>query len=299
MGKTQESGDPDQPDGVKSGTFFKNRPENNGMVTVLRCILSPLRFRLVFRQFLRREVLARYRGSILGITWALLTPLMMLGVYTLVFVGVFKARWPGAEEAGGLAFALNIFAGLMVFNLFSEVIGRSPNLIIEQPNLVKKVSFPLELLAYLTMGSALFHFFLSTLILIFGLAVLTHSLPPTLLFIPIVILPLLPLLLGLSWTLSALGVYIRDISAIIGMALSLFMFLSPIFFSPSALSPRWQTWINLNPLTAVIENLRRVAFLGVMPDWSSWSIALVLFTPIAFAGAWVFGKTRDGFGDVL
>lgn len=269
------------------------------METIFRQILSPLRFRLVFKQFLRREVLARYRGSILGITWALLTPLMMLGVYTLVFVGVFKARWPGAEEAGGLAFALNIFAGLMVFNLFSEVVGRSPNLIIDQPNLVKKVCFPLELLAYLTMGSALFHFFLSTLILTFGLAVLTHSLPPTLLFIPIVILPLLPLLLGLSWTLSALGVYIRDISSIIGMALSLFMFLSPIFYSPGALSPRWQTWINLNPLTAVIENLRRVAFLGVMPDWTSWGVALMLFTPIAFAGAWIFGKTRDGFGDVL
>ena len=203
------------------------------MITVRRCILSPLRFRLVFRQFLRREILARYRGSLLGITWALLTPLMMLGAYTLVFVGVFKARWPGAEEAGGLAFALNIFAGLMVFNLFSEVIGRSPNLIIEQPNLVKKVSFPLELLAYLTMGSALFHFLLSTLILVFGLAVLSHNLHPTLLFIPVIILPLLPLLLGLSWTLSALGVYIRDISSIIGMALSLFMFLSPIFTLPA------------------------------------------------------------------
>lgn len=269
------------------------------METIFRQILSPLRFRLVFKQFLRREVLARYRGSMLGITWALLNPLMMLGVYTLVFVGVFKARWPGAEDAGGLAFALNIFAGLMVFNLFSEVVGRSPNLIVEQPNLVKKVAFPLELLAYLTLGSALFHFLLSTLILVFGLAFLTHALPPTLLYVPVVILPLLPLLLGVSWTLSALGVYVRDISSIIGMAISLLMFLSPIFYSPNALSPRWQIWINLNPLTAVIENLRRVAFMGVMPDWASWGAALALFTPIALAGAWIFGKTRDGFGDVL
>lgn len=235
----------------------------------------------------------------LGITWALLTPLLMLGVYTLVFVGVFKARWPGAEDAGGLAFALNIFAGLMVFNLFGEVIGRSPNLVIEQPNLVKKVAFPLELLAYLTLGSALFHFFLSALILTVGQVLLTHNLPPTLLLVPVIILPLLPLLLGLSWALSALGVYIRDISSIMGMALSLFMFLSPIFYSPHALSPRWQFWINLNPLTAVIENLRQVAFLGQMPDWRAWGLTLMVSTLIAVAGAWIFGKTRNGFGDVL
>ena len=107
----------------------------------------PLAQRGLIFQFARREVLGRYRGSLLGLGWSFFTPLLMLGVYTFVFVGVFKARWPGAEQAGGLEFAMQIFAGLMVFNLFAEVAGRAPRLVLDQPNLVKKVVFPLDLLA--------------------------------------------------------------------------------------------------------------------------------------------------------
>lgn len=269
------------------------------MNSIFRYFFSPLRFSSIYRQFLRREILSRYRGAMLGIGWAIVTPLMMLGVYSFVFIGVFKSRWPGAEGAGGLGFALQIFAGLMVFNFFSEVVGRSPNLVIEQPNLVKKVVFPLELLSFLALGTAFFQFILSTLILALGILLLTSSIPPTLFFVPIVIIPLFPLLLGLSWLLSALGVYVRDIHSVIGLALNLLMFMSPIFYSPTSLSPQWQFWMNINPLTAVIENIRRVAIAGIMPDWTTWSITIAAYIPIAFAGAWFFSKTRDGFGDVL
>ena len=235
----------------------------------------------------------------LGITWAFINPLLMLGVYTFVFVDVFKARWPGAEELGGLAFAQRLFAGLMVFTLFSDVVARAPNLIVEQINLVKKVAFPLELFTFITMGSALFHFLVSTLILLLSLFALDSQLSFTILLLPVIILPLLPLLLGLGWLLSALGVFIRDIGPIVAVCVSLLMFMSPVFYSISSLSPRWQFWMGLNPLTPVIENLRLVVFSGAMPDWSQWFIALGVGCVVALFGAWTFRKTRDGFADVL
>lgn len=251
------------------------------------------------KQFVRREILGRYRGSMLGTGWAFLSPLLMLTVYTFVFVGIFKARWPGAEEAGGIAFALRLFAGLMVFNLFAEVVGRAPVLILEQPNLVKKVVFPLELLAHVSVGAALFHFSLSAGILLVGTAALDQPLSMLTWLLPIVVLPLLPLLLGLSWLLSALGVYVRDIAPIIGLSISFLLFLTPVFYSLQSMSPNWRFWMALNPMTHVIENIRSVVFLGVGPDWGSWSVSLAAGMCVAFLGAWVFSSLRDGFADVV
>jgi lipopolysaccharide transport system permease protein len=270
------------------------------MTDILSYFLAPLRFKSVFKQFLRREILGRYRGSMLGITWAFINPLLMLGVYTFVFVEVFKARWPGVEEFGGLAFAQRMFAGLMVFNLFSEVVGRAPALIVDQINLVKKVTFPLELLIFITLGSALFHFLISTLILLVSILFFDNQLlSATIFLLPVVVLPLLPLLLGLGWLLSALGVFVRDTGPIVGVGVSLLMFMSPVFYSVHSLSPRWQFWMGFNPLTGIIENLRLVVFKATMPNWGDWFIGLGVACAIALFGAWVFRVTRDGFADVL
>ena len=261
--------------------------------------LSPLRYTAILRQFLRREILGRYRGSMLGVAWAFITPLLMLGAYSLVFVGIFRARWPGAETAGGGGFALRLFAGLMVFNLFAEVVGRASSMVLEQPNLVKKVTFPLELLSFVAIGSALFHFFLSSCILLLGNLLVHQSLPPTALLLPVVTLPLLPLLLGLSWALAALGVYVRDTTPVVSLCVSLMLFLSPVFYSMQSLSPAWQFWMRLNPLTPVIENLRTVVFMNQMPDWASWWIGLLGGCAVAWVGAWIFRILRSGFADVL
>lgn len=269
------------------------------MLNFFSAFVAPWQHRAIFRQFLRREILGRYRGSMLGIAWAFITPLLMLGVYALVFVGVFRARWPGAEEAGGLAFALRLFAGLMVFNLFSEVVGRAALLVVEQPNLVKKVTFPLALLPYVSLGSALFHFVLSAGILLFGTLLVHKGLPLSVFLVPLVILPLLPLLLGMAWFLAALGVFVRDIGSVVGLGVSLLLFLSPVFYSLESLSPRWQFWMQFNPLTSVIEHLRRVVFEGGMLDWGAWSGALLLGCGVAMLGAWVFARLRNGFADVL
>ena len=269
------------------------------MSVIFNYFLAPLRFRPIFKQFLRREILGRYRGSMLGISWAFINPLLMLGVYTFVFVEVFKARWPGVEELGGLAFAQRMFAGLMVFTLFGEVLGRASNLIVEQVNLVKKVAFPLELLIFITIGSALFHFLVSTFILMTSLVLLEGQLSLTILLLPLVILPLIPLLLGLGWLLSAIGVFVRDIGPIVTVIVGLLMFMSPVFYSVRSLSPRWQYWMGLNPLTPVIENLRLIVFSGAMPNWGGWLMDLGIACAIALFGAWVFRMTRDGFADVL
>ena len=250
-------------------------------------------------QFARREVLGRYRGSVLGLTWSFLTPLMMLGVYSFVFVGVFRASWPGAPKGGGLEFALQVFAGLIVFNLFAEVAGKAPNLIVDQPNLVKKVVFPVELLTWVTVMSGLFHLLISVGSLLVVLVFTRGGIPVTVVSLPFVLLPFLPFLLGLGWFLSAFGVFVRDIGQVMTMVVSLTMFMSPVFYSSATLDPRWQFWMNLNPLTLIIEQVRTVVLMGQWPEWGRLGLYMLLACAFAGAAAVFFQMMRKGFADVL
>ena len=259
----------------------------------------PFSNRSLLWQFARREVLGRYRGSLLGLTWSFLTPLLMLGVYSFVFIGVFKARWPGMEQGGGVEFALQVFAGLVVFNLFAEVASRAPNLVVEQPNLVKKVIFPVELLTWITVLSGLFHLLISVASLLLVLLLARGGLPVTALALPLVLLPFLPFLLGLGWFLSALGVFVRDVGQMMSMVVSLTMFMSPVFYSVATLDVRWQFWMHLNPLTLIIEQVRAVVLLGQWPAWGSLGLYALLACTFAVAGAIFFQLTRKGFADVL
>ena len=250
-------------------------------------------------QFAQREVLGRYRGSLLGLTWSFLTPLLMLGVYSFVFVGVFRASWPGAAKGGGLEFALQVFAGLIVFNLFAEVASRAPNLIVEQPNLVKKVIFPVELLTWVTVLSGLFHLLISVASLLIVLLFVRGGLPLTVVALPLVVLPFLPFLLGLGWLLSAFGVFVRDVGQVMTMIVSLTMFMSPVFYSIATLDVQWQFWMNLNPLTLIIEQVRAVVLQGQWPAWRALGIYAILASTFAVASAFFFQLTRKGFADVL
>ncbi|MEO5607352.1 MAG: ABC transporter permease [Polaromonas sp.] len=259
----------------------------------------PFSNRSLLWQFARREVLGRYRGSLLGLTWSFLTPLLMLGVYSFVFIGVFKARWPGMEKGGGVEFALQVFAGLVVFNLFAEVAGRAPNLVVEQPNLVKKVIFPVELLTWITVLSGLFHLLISVASLLIVLLIARGGLPVTALALPLVLLPFLPFLLGLGWFLSALGVFVRDVGQMMSMVVSLTMFMSPVFYSVATLDARWRFWMHLNPLTLIIEQVRTVVLLGQWPAWGALGLYALLACLFAMAGAIFFQMTRKGFADVL
>ncbi len=259
----------------------------------------PLHNRSLLWQFARREVLGRYRGSLLGLTWSFLTPVLMLCVYSFVFVGVFRASWPGSPKGGGLEFALQIFAGLLVFNLFAEIATRAPTLIVEQPNLVKKVIFPVELLSWVSVLAGLFHLLISAATLLLVLTVFRDGVPVTALVLPLVLLPFVPFLLGLGWFLSAMGVYVRDVSPMMTMLVGLTMFMSPVFYAVASLDVRWQFWMNLNPLTLIIEQVRAVLLQGLWPDWHALGVYSVLAVVFAVGGATFFQLTRKGFADVL
>ncbi len=242
----------------------------------------------------KREITGRYRGSILGLAWSFVNPLLMLAVYTFVFGMVFRGQ--GTDRTG---FALSLFAGLLVFNLFSECIARSPMLIVSNPSYVKKVVFPLELLPWVSLGSALFHAAASLFVLLLFLLVSGHGIHATVLLAPFVLLPLLPVILGASWILSSIGVYFRDIGNLVGMGMTVLMFLSPIFYPASALPGGVRPWLFLNPLSLIIEQTRNVLLSGMLPDWKSLIIYLVVALPFAWAGRVWFDRTRKGFADVL
>ena len=265
----------------------------------IRFINSLVVNRELWLRLTEREILGRYRGSALGILWSFITPLAMLAVYTFVFSQVFKARWGSLEEAGPLGFAINLFAGLIVFNLFSECINRAPSLICMNPNYVKKVIFPLETLGSVAVGNAGFHAITSlTILLLFELLAM-HYIPLTIFWLPLVWIPLILLSMAGTWLLSAAGVFIRDIGQLVSVALNMLMFLSPIFFPVSALPERWQPILKLNPLAVIIEQTRLVSVQGVNPA----PLYLALGIPAGFIVCELsfraFQKSKKAFADVL
>lgn len=266
------------------------------MLRFVRCLNNQ---RELWWRLTEREVLGRYRGSALGLGWSFITPLVMLAVYTFVFSQVFKARWGGLEEAGPLGFAVNLFSGLIVFNLFSECASRAPGLIVANQNYVKKVVFPLEILACVAVGSALFHALTSLVILLIFELIAFNQLPFTLLWLPIVWIPLVLGSLTCAWILSATGVFIRDIGQLVIVGLNMLMFLSPIFFPVSALPEKLQFILQLNPLAQVIEQTRRVAVQGLNPDPSYIIIGIGITLVACELSFRSFMKAKKAFADVL
>ncbi|TIC78505.1 ABC transporter permease [Crenobacter intestini] len=246
----------------------------------------------------KREVLGRYRGSALGLLWSFANPLFMLAVYTFVFSVVFKARW-GGGEGSKVEFALVLFAGLMVFNFFAECVNRAPSLIVGNPNFVKKVIFPLEILPFIAVFAALYHFVVSLAVWLLAYMVFFGVPHITILLLPLALIPLALFVLGLSWALASLGVFLRDVAQLIGTLTTVLMFLSPIFYPASALPEAYQHILYLNPMTAVIEMVRDLIYWGVMPDWTLLSIYFVAMVLVAWGGFAWFQKTRKGFADVL
>jgi len=253
-------------------------------------------------QMIKREVIGRYRGSFLGLLWTFVNPILMLSIYTFVFGVVFKVRLDPQNTDiydDKFAFALLLFTGLILFNLFSECLSRAPGLVLANVNYVKKVIFPLEILPLVSLGSALFHAGISFLVLLTFLLVIDHPIHWTLICLPIIVLPLLLLTIGLSWMLASIGVFVRDIGQFIGLVLTMLLFMSPIFYPASALPESVRDYLFLNPLTFIIEQARAVTLYGQLPDW----IGLVIYYMFAFVIAWAglmwFMKTRKGFADVL
>jgi lipopolysaccharide transport system permease protein len=248
--------------------------------------------------FSRREVVGRYRGSVLGILWSFFTPALMLVVYTFFFGVIFKSRWPRMGESTG-EFALILFAGLMAFNLFSECVNKSPSLIVANTNLVKKVIFPLEIFAPVNLLAGLFHLLVGFLVWSAFYILLLGVPPATVLWLPIVILPLCMNLLGLGWLLASLGVFLRDVGQIVAPLTAAMMFLSPIFYPLEMLPQPMRTIVELSPLSFTIEGMRGVLIWGDAIAWNVWALHLAFSLALAMLGFAWFQKTRKGFADVL
>jgi lipopolysaccharide transport system permease protein len=261
-------------------------------------IATMWRNRSLIAALTKREVIGRYRGSMLGILWSFFNPVFMLVVYTFVFSVVFKARWSGGSDSK-TEFALILFSGLIVYSLFAECVNRAPGFILGNVNYVKKVVFPLEILPVIAMLAAFFHLLISLVVWLIFYVIFFGIPHPTIALLPLILLPLTLFTIGMSWALASLGVYLRDISQIVGVLTTALMFLSPIFYPISALPAEFQTWMHLNPLTLVIESTREVLVWGTMPNLLLWLIQLGVSTIIAWLGFAWFQKTRKGFADVL
>lgn len=268
--------------------------------------LSPLaavsglwRHRRLIVRMTRREVAGRYRGSVFGLAWSFFNPLLMLAVYTFVFSVVFKARWGAPEEGGKVGFALILFVGMIVHGIFAEVVNRAPGLLPGNANYVRKVVFPLEILPAVSLGAALFHALVSVGVLLLAFILANGPPPWTAVCLPLVFLPLLLLSLGAGWFFAALGVFVRDIGQGIGIATTVLLFVSPVFYPASALPAEFRPWMAANPLSFIIEQARGVLFWGQLPDWPRLALHCLGAAAVAQLGFVWFQKTRKGFSDVL
>ena len=274
-------------------------PHQAPPATPAAMVSSLWRNRQLIIQMTRRDIANRYRGSLIGVAWSFINPLLMLAIYTFVFSVIFEARWGASENESRMDFAILLFAGMIVFNIFSEMINSAPMLIVGNVNYVKKVIFPLEILPWVSLGSALFHSLISLFVLLLVQLIFKHSLPWTVVLYPLVLLPLIFFSMGFGWLLAATGVFVRDTAQITGVATTVLMFLSAVFYPVSALPEKYQGWLKLNPLVLIISESHKVLVSGKLPDGVSLGTSLLISVLIAFAGFWWFQKVRKGFADVV
>ena len=217
----------------------------------------------------KRDIASKHKGSKLGQLWSVINPIIMLMVYTIVFSAVFKARWSTEinSESSTLIYGMNLFCGLTVYNIFSEVAGRATTLVTSNPNYVKKIKFPLHSLGEMATYSALYQGASNTLILLVMVLIVNNSIPVTIILLPIIWGPLVLNCLGISWILSTIGVYAKDITQVVNAGLSALMFMTPIFYPIESLPNKLQWIATINPIATTIANTRQIALAGEVPDF--------------------------------
>ncbi|OLR16000.1 sugar ABC transporter permease [Klebsiella aerogenes] len=266
--------------------------------TFYRCIHTLATNKNLVISLTKREIGSKYKGSFIGLLWSFINPVLMMVIYTFVFSVVFKIRWGAGVDSKG-EFALALFIGLIFFGLFSECINRAPYLIVNNVNYVKKVVFPVETLPIVAICTALFQMAINFVVwLLFYVAIV--GLPTWhILWLPVIVAPFLMMALGVSWFLSSLGVYLKDIAQVIGVITMILMYLSPIFYPISMLPDAYHIFMQLSPMTYVIEQARDCMMLGKSIAWDSWGIYTLISFVIMLLGYGWFMFTRKGFADVI
>lgn len=268
----------------------------------MRKLVAPLsaftHHRSLIWELAKRDIKGRYSGATFGILWSLLSPFLMLCVYTFAFGTVLGGRWPQPIHAES-HFSMVLFSGLVVFGFFAECFNRAPSLITENANFVKKVIFPLEIMPWSLVLSALFHLAANLAVFLVLRGVIDGRVSWTACLFPIVVLPLFILMLGMSWLMSALGVYLRDLTQVTGVLSTATLFLSSAIVPVQNVPVKYQWIFYLNPLTFIIDQARRVLLWNQPPNWTGLLVYTLAAVTVAYLGYAFFMFTRRGFADVI
>ena len=257
------------------------------------------RHAMLIRQFVKRDVLSRYRGSYLGVFWSLLRPLSMLAMYTVVFGYIFESKLGTRPDETKFDFTLALFCGLILFDFFAECLARAPILVLTNTNYVTKVVFPLEVLPVVTVGAAFTQLVISFIPLLVGLACAHGFVPLTVLYAPIILIPLVLLCLGITWLLASLGVFIRDINSFVPVLIVIILYASAIFYPISRVPPNLLPLVLGNPLATIIDQTRNAVLWGVPPAWGPYGMVLLASFVVMIIGYTFFMRTKNAFADVL
>jgi lipopolysaccharide transport system permease protein len=249
------------------------------------------------RSMVRRDVSSRYKGSIIGPLWAIITPAVMIIIFTLIFSGIFGARFD--SSGGHFSFALYLFCGLLPWIAFSDGVQRSTSSITDNVNLVKRVVFPTEALPVNMALSAITLQMFGTAVLLIGALVLERTIRPTILWLPVLLIPQFLATVGLGWLMSSLGVFIRDMPQFNQLALTAWMYLTPVFYPEKSIPQNYQWMVNLNPMAPLIRSYRRIILEGKAPDWRGLGVTLGFALVIFVFGYWWFERTKKAFADIL
>jgi len=260
-------------------------------------LLSIWDHRNLIAMMVKRDSLGKYKGSLLGVLWPMINPIGHLILYTFLFCIILKVRLGGDGSTSN--FALYLMAGLLPWGAFSEAVSRSSICILEHPNYVKRVVFPLQTLPVITVLSTLVTEAMAFVILVAGVALFTHKIHATLLFLPLVCVSQLMLTTGICWFLASLGVYIRDIRHMMALALAAWMYATPIVYPATSLPANFQFLLWLNPMAGIVLDYRRVVLEGLPPDWYHYGAYTVVALSAFFIGFKFFEKTKKSFADVM
>ncbi|MFI3214067.1 MAG: ABC transporter permease [Eubacteriales bacterium] len=252
----------------------------------------------LFGQMIKRDFRQRYKGSILGILWSVIIPIVMLAIYTFVFGEIFQAKW-SQDSDNKFEYAFIIFCGLCVVNMVTEVMNRSTMAILGNVNYVKKVVFPLEILPVSMTITAVANASISFTILIIGSSIFLNQFYIVSLEVFLLLIPLVVMNMGVAFFLSAITVYYRDMLNLVGIMSTIILYISPVFYSVEGVPAMFKNFIYINPLTLIIENARNVCLEGTHINALEFGIMMVMSSLILFLGYWIFNRLKKGFADVM
>lgn len=279
----------------RDATCSQRMVEWAGLLHVIR---SWKRHAELIRALTRREVLQRYRGSMLGLCWSVMNPLVLLLIYTVVFSTIMRSSWNEQMSGFGI-FAIMMYCGLIPYNFFSEVLSSSSTLIVSKPNYVRRVAFPLEILPVVMIGNGLIHALIAIGILLAGILLVVGHLPWTCLLLPLVWIPFIINCLAISFFLSTVSTFIRDVQHLVGILMVAMFFVTPVFYSSDKV-PAYLRWmLYVNPVAYVAENTRKICVYGLLPDWKSWLCFAGISLGLLYLAACWFQVIRKRFPDVI